>query len=154
MRQRLVLAAKLLLLAGVWVLLATIPPPSQGSSPGDDHVPPATALTPAAMRLLATFTATILALLTTDLHMGVVCAWSLSILVLTRSLSCTARSGDQLPCARCTEQLCGTQSESLFRTAMSGFADEVNWLVFAAFHIGRGTILERYRIRMDDVSIR
>ena len=103
----------------------------------------------AAMRLLAVFVATISALLLTDLPIAVACAFALSVLIATHSLSCTVHDGRQVDCSQCAssmnatsstggEDCTGGVSSCVFRTAMSGFADEVNWLVFAAFHIGKG----------------
>lgn len=107
------------------------------------------------------FISVIFALLLTTIPIGMVVAIGICCLVLTQSLFCTTHDGIGVECNRCgtlipsnfsiNATLNATNStsyvepkfyqcrpfEASFEAAMQGYVSDVNWLVFAAFHIGK-----------------
>lgn len=100
-------------------------------------------LTDAGTRMFAVFVAVILALIITPYPLSMIAGLGLVVLVLSRSMYpsvCHRLSdGSVVDCKLCTQSSGEDQCDiygDLFLSALSGFADEVVWLVFAAFHLG------------------
>ena len=110
---------------------------------------PPSDLTPAAMQLTGIFCAVIVGLLLSSYPISMIAGLGLSVLSLTQSLQCQAKTGESIDCRRCTKELCGRDaSDASFTAALAGFADEVNWLVFCAFHIGKAVEVTRLGRRL------
>jgi DASS family divalent anion:Na+ symporter len=101
-------------------------------------VPIPDGLTPTSMRLLGIFLSTILSLLLlSDTQISIIAGIGMLLLAWTQSTTCTIVDLQRIPCDQCTTTTttCRASSGSL-QTVLEGFADEVNWLVWAAFHLG------------------
>ncbi|KAI8055178.1 Sodium:sulfate symporter transmembrane region-domain-containing protein [Syncephalis plumigaleata] len=106
------------------------------------NLPPGDGLNPSSMRLLGVFAGVIVALLTTDFEIAFLIAMALTILAMTRSVTCKTANGKSIPCDQCniSAESANTKCkgfEGAFNTVISGYSNEVNWLVFCAFHLGQ-----------------
>ncbi|KAI3632162.1 hypothetical protein MIR68_009998 [Amoeboaphelidium protococcarum] len=101
-------------------------------------IEPLDGLTQSAMRLMGIFISTIVALIIVDYPISMVTGLSLCVLALTNSLQCQSADGAMLlDCSQCNPQICHHDApESQLLAALQGFSNDVNWLVFCAFHIG------------------
>ena len=82
----------------------------------------------------------IVALLVTEFPISMVAALGMTVLALTQSTTCTGQQETTISCC--------------FETTLSGFADEVNWLVFAAFAIGQAVEKTQLGRRISLVLVR
>ncbi|RKP26142.1 Sodium:sulfate symporter transmembrane region-domain-containing protein [Syncephalis pseudoplumigaleata] len=106
------------------------------------HLPPGDGLSHASMRLLGVFAGVIVALLSTDFEIAFLIALSMTVLVMTRSVTCKTQDGKHIPCDQCDMHAESSSAkcegfEGAFSTVISGYSSEVNWLVFCAFHLGQ-----------------
>lgn len=77
-------------------------------------------------------------LIFTNYPISLVAGLGMCVLSLTQTLMCRELSGTLIECSKCTKDVCDHKaSEMAFLSALSGFSNGVNWLVFCAFHIGK-----------------
>lgn len=88
-------------------------------------------------------TSVIFALLTTNCEMSLIAALALAVLSFTRSFKCETEDGLSIECSRCGSLKPGSSEEyqcdgyeGAFKQALVGYSNEVNWLIFCAFHLG------------------
>ncbi|KAI9298099.1 hypothetical protein K502DRAFT_362688 [Neoconidiobolus thromboides FSU 785] len=110
-------------------------------------IPPGSDLTHTSIHVLAVFAGFILALLISSYEVSALIAIALSVLALTKNLMCKGSDGASLEC-----NLCGIidscnaykvtnfklrYNDLIFFRVASIFTNDVVWLVFCAFHIGK-----------------
>ncbi|RUP47135.1 Sodium:sulfate symporter transmembrane region-domain-containing protein [Jimgerdemannia flammicorona] len=88
-------------------------------------------------------TSVICALLTSNCEMSVIVAFALAVLSFTRSFECETKDGIAIECSRCGLRKPGLKEiyqcdgyKEAFEQALSGYSNDINWLVFCAFHLG------------------
>lgn len=105
----------------------------------------------------------ILALLLTDYSISMIAVVGMIVLAWTQSLRCVTKDGLYVDCNLCGTEIPDDSSHQLyrcdpyadgFRTALSGFSNDVNWLVFAAFHIGKAVEITKLGHRLSLWMIR
>ena len=110
--------------------------------------------------MLGVFIGTILALLITDYDVPVLLALGLAVLATTRSFACETKDNQTIVCSKCgttdsfgNKYQCDGYKEA-FKVATSGFGDEVTWLVFSAFLLGRAVEITHLGRRLSLLLIR
>ncbi|RUS33034.1 Sodium/sulfate symporter [Jimgerdemannia flammicorona] len=106
-------------------------------------VQPGDGLTPTSVHVMAVFVSVICALLTSNCEMSVIVAFALAVLSFTRSFECETKDGIAIECSRCGLRKPGLKEiyqcdgyKEAFEQALSGYSNDINWLVFCAFHLG------------------
>ncbi|RKP35511.1 Sodium/sulfate symporter [Dimargaris cristalligena] len=110
------------------------------------HFPYPAYLDPTGPRILSVYIGMIAAVMLTSYELSVIVTLALAFLIVTQNLQCSTPEGGWIACHRCQttgpdgRPLCHGM-EGAFQTAVSGFSNKINWLVFSAFHIGKAVML-------------
>lgn len=99
-------------------------------------LPPPLGLTVESMRVLSVFLTIVSLLIITDIPIAIIVAVGMMVLVLSSNLYCKTKSYEFVPCNQCSAEIGCKKFSGAFDVAMSGFSDQVAWLIFSAFHIG------------------
>ncbi|KAJ1678925.1 hypothetical protein EV182_003072, partial [Spiromyces aspiralis] len=89
----------------------------------------------------------ITALFTCKYDLSAILAIAMAVLTLSSSFQCTAADGQKIECSACRQERRDAEGNlshyhcdpigGAFSVAVSGFSNDVPWLVFTAFHIGK-----------------